>query len=90
MENGADVEAITNDSHIQPGSTALMACAEKNAFECFGILVSNGANISVTREDGADATYIAARYGHNEIVEQIIEMPVHYTDALRYNETSKK
>lgn len=74
VENGADVEAITNGKHAQPGSTVLMACAEKNNFECFEFLIANGANISITREDGADATYIAARYGHNEIIGQIVEM----------------
>ena len=70
---GADVEAITNDKSAQPGSTALMACAEKNSFECFNYLIDKGANIFVTREDGADATYIAARYGHQEIIKIIVD-----------------
>jgi ankyrin repeat protein len=74
VENGADMEAITSDKHALPGSTALMACAEKNNVECFDFLIEKGANILVTRNDGADATYIAARYGHQEILERILEM----------------
>ena len=46
VENGADMEAITSDKHAQPGSTALMACAEKNEIECFNILVEKGADIA--------------------------------------------
>ena len=35
LQNGADIEAITNSKHVLPGSTPLMACAEKNHYECF-------------------------------------------------------
>ena len=74
VETGADVETMTNEKHVRPGSTLLMGCAEKNFFECFDFLLEKGANIFSTREDGADATYIAARYGHQKIIERIIEM----------------
>ena len=74
VENGADMEAITSEKHHLPGSTALMACAEKNSIECFDFLIEKGANILVTRKDGADATYIAARYGHQQLIERILKM----------------
>ena len=74
VENGADIEAITNEKHPYPGSTLLMGCAETNEFECFDYLISRGANIFKRREDGSDTTYIAARYGHSEIVDRIMEM----------------
>ena len=70
-ECGADLEVATNDNHKEPGSTALMACAEKGHAECFEILLRKGANILATRKDGADTTYMAARYGHVPIIEQI-------------------
>ena len=71
VERGADLEASTNGNHIEPGSTSLMACAEKNAEECFHLLLDKGANVMAMRKDGADALYMAARYGHLEIVQQI-------------------
>ena len=74
VENGADLECITSEKHTQPGSTPLMACAEKNHRDCFDCLIENGADIMATREDGADAIYIAARYGHHEIIERIVNM----------------
>ena len=70
-ERGADLEIATNDNHNEPGSTALMACAEKGHSECFQIILEKGANILAIRNDGADATYIAARYGHVPIIEEI-------------------
>ena len=73
IERGANMEAVTNEKHIEPGSTVLMACAEKNSRKCFEILIEGGADILATRDDGADATYIAARYGHLDIIEQIAE-----------------
>ena len=73
IEKGANLESVTNDKHIEPGSTILMACAEKNSVECFDILMDKGADILATREDGADATYIAARYGHLDIIQLILE-----------------
>ena len=72
-EHGADLEAATAENHIEPGSTPLMACAAKNNWECFKILLDKGANVLVTRKDGADATYLAARYGHIDIIEEIAE-----------------
>ena len=70
---GADLEAATNDHHVEPGSTPLMACAEKNNMEGFELLLKSGADISATRKDGSDATYIAARYGHLNILEHIAD-----------------
>ena len=51
-----------------------MASAEKNHFDCFDFLIKKEADIMATREDGADAVYIAARYGHHEIIERIVQM----------------
>lgn len=51
-----------------------MACAEKNHFKCFDFLIERGADIFATRDDGADATYIAARYNHQEIIDSIVQM----------------
>ena len=73
VTRGAALEICTNEKHIQPGSTPLMACCEKNTPECSKVLLDHGASIAHTRKDGADATYIAARYGHLEVIEQIIE-----------------
>ena len=73
IERGANMESITNEKHIEQGSTVLMACAEINSKECFEILMKSGADLLATREDGADATYIAARYGHINIIQQIVE-----------------
>ena len=73
IERGANLESITNEKHIEQGSTVLMACAERNSKECFAILMESGADLLATREDGADATYIAARYGHINIIDQITE-----------------
>ena len=70
-ECGANLEVPTNDNHKEPGSTALMACAEKGHAECFDILLRKGGDILAIRKDGADATYMAARYGHLPIIEQI-------------------
>ena len=73
IEHGADMELGTNEIHYQPGSTPLMACAEKNEIECFNVLVEKGADLQKTRDDGADAFYIAARYGHVELIEGLFE-----------------
>ena len=73
IEEGASMESVTNEKHIEPGSTILMACAEKKSKRCFQHLLENGADVFKTRDDGADALYIAARYGHLEIIEMIDE-----------------
>ena len=73
LERGADLEISTNHKHRQPGSTPLMACCEKNSLECLSILLDYGASLMHVREDGADATYIAARYGHLDAIERISE-----------------
>ena len=73
IKRGAKIETTTNEKHIEPGSTLLMACAEKNSHECFKVLIQEGADILTTREDGADALYIAARYGHINIIEKLAE-----------------
>ena len=71
IERGADLEAATNENHIEPGSTPLMASAEKNAEDCFQVLLDKGANVLAIRQDGADAAYMAARYGHRDIIDHI-------------------
>ena len=73
IEHGADLELVTNETHNEPGSTLLMACAEKNTWECFNLILEKGADIMAVRKDGADATYIAARYGHFNIIQKIAE-----------------
>ena len=73
VEKGASLEESTNEKHIEPGSTPLMACAEKNNREGFCFLLNSGADLLATRNDGADATYIAARYGHLSILEDLEE-----------------
>ena len=73
VNKGANIEEATTEKHIEPGSTPLMACAEKNNREGFLFLLNSGADILATRSDGADATYIAARYGHLNILEDLEE-----------------
>ena len=73
IENGADMEEGTDKNHIEPGSTPLMACAEKNNREAFEHMLKSGANILTTRNDSADALYIAARYGHVHLIEYLAE-----------------
>jgi ankyrin repeat protein len=73
VERGADMEMSTNEKHVQPGSTPFMACCEKDTWECSKILLDNGASIIPIRKDGADAIYIAARFGHLAVIDQIAE-----------------
>ena len=72
IEEGVYAEMSTNEIHTAPGSTALMAAAEKGYVECFKYLVDNGADVWAKRGDGADAFYLAARNGHEEIVKTIV------------------
>ena len=62
------MEISANENHIAPGSTALIASAEKNTLKCFELLLDAKANIQTQRRDGADALYMAARYGNHEVI----------------------
>ena len=73
IDSKADMDIGTNEKHNEPGSTALMACAEKNERESFYLLFMKGADLLKTRDDGADAIYIAARYGHNKLIAGLFE-----------------
>ena len=68
IDREASLEQITNGDHIAPGSTALMASAEKNNLMCFEYLLDAKASIQAQRRDGADALYLAARHGNHEII----------------------
>ena len=68
LDRQADPDICTNENHESPGSTALMACAEKNRTDCFKLLMRKGADVILKRKDGADAIYMAARYGNHEII----------------------
>ena len=68
IDKKADLNICTNEIHGEPGSTALMKCAEKNGVDCFKLLLEKGANVQTMRKDGADALYLAARYGNHEII----------------------
>lgn len=68
IDREASLEKNTNGNHIAPGSTALMASAEKNHLACFEYLLDAKASIQAQRRDGADALYLAARYGNHEII----------------------
>ena len=68
IDREASIEKDTNGIHISPGSTALMASAEKNQLKCFESLLDAKACIQTQRRDGADALYLAARYGNDEII----------------------
>ena len=63
-----NLEVPTNENHVTPGSTALMASAERNTLECFELLMDAGANILAQRKDRADALYLAAKNGNNDII----------------------
>ena len=69
---GIDMEKSTNSRHPAPGSTAIMACAEKGHTECFNALLDLGADLLAKRKDGADAFYLAAMNGHIDIVDSIV------------------
>ena len=71
VDRHANKDICTNENHVSPGSTALMACAEKGHFDCFKMLFRKGADVIKLRKDGADAIYMAARYGNHEIVRLI-------------------
>ena len=73
LDHDADLAIPTNENHSEPGSTPLMVSAGKNDAECFELLLSKGASILEKRKDGADAIYIAARYGHINIIRKICE-----------------
>ena len=64
IKREASLESCTSGN----GSTALMVSAQKNKVKCFEILLEARADLSSRRKDGADALYMAARYGNNEII----------------------
>ena len=72
IEVGIDMEKATNARHPAPGSTAIMASAEKGHTECFNVLMDLGADLLAKRKDGADAFYLAAMNGHIDIVDSIV------------------
>ena len=72
-DRDADLNISTNDNHQEPGSTPLMVCAGRNDPECFGVLLSKRANLLATRKDGADAMYIASRYGNASIIKKVYD-----------------
>ena len=74
----ADIEAFTNESHMAPGSTALMVSAERNHMDCLKLLLNASANVYAQRQDKADALYIAARNGNHDV----IKLLVRYADQL--------
>ena len=68
VDKMASLDKCTNESDREPGSTALMVCAEKNNVSSFKLLLQRGANILKIRDDEADALYLAACYGRLEII----------------------
>jgi serine/threonine-protein phosphatase 6 regulatory ankyrin repeat subunit B len=72
VDRHAKMDICTNENHPSPGSTGLMACAEKNNVDCFKMLFRKGADVMNRRGDGADAIYMAARYGNHEIVRLVV------------------
>ena len=74
----ADIEAFTNENHVAPGSTALMASAEKNHIDCVKLLLDASADIYAQRNDKADAFYISARNGNHKV----LKLLMHYSDKL--------
>ena len=68
LDRQADPDIVTNRYHESPGSTAMMVCAEKNRPDCFRLLMRKGADLIAKRKDGADAIYMAARYGNHEVI----------------------
>ena len=69
---GVDVETATNSNHCAPGSTAIMACAEKGHVDCFNFLLNNGADLLAKRIDGSDSLYLAAMNGRFGVVYSIV------------------
>ena len=71
INRDANLETSTNENHIAPGSTALMASAERNTVKCFELILDAKANIHTQRRNRADALYMAARYGNHEIIRHL-------------------
>ena len=72
LNRGVNIDARTNAFHPAPGSTPLMATAEKGHVKCFAALMDSGADIFEQRLDGADALYLATREGRKQIIEMIV------------------
>ena len=71
IQRGATIDATTNGYHAAPGSTPLMAAAEKGHTGCLKLLIDNGAGLMAQRSDGADALYLATWEGRKEVIENI-------------------
>lgn len=78
IKRGAIIDAVTNSKHAAPGSTALMAAAERGHTGCFQVLVDKGADLMAKREDGADVLYLATKEAKKGIVDLIVQF-------VRYN-----
>ena len=72
LNRGVKIDSRTNGFHPAPGSTPLMATAEKGHVKCFAALMDSGADIFEQRLDGADALYLATREGRKKIIEMIV------------------
>ena len=68
IDREANINKNTISTHIAPGSTPLMAAAERNNLKCFESLLDGKASIQCQRRDGADALYLASRHGNYEVI----------------------
>ena len=68
IDREANINKDTISTHVAPGSTPLMAAAERNNLKCFESLLDGKASIQCQRRDGADALYLASRHGNYEVI----------------------
>ena len=78
LSREADITSFTNEAHMAPGSTALMASAEKNHIKCVKLLLDASADVYAQRKDKADALYMAARNGNHSVIKLLVS----YGDKL--------